>query len=95
LTVARKCELESEECDKLAVWAATFKGSDVLYSAGDRIELALFLSNADPLLAVLLLKRRASASGLVPRATCEYMTVLVAVTTPFFPFLPFSALTPS
>jgi hypothetical protein len=29
--------------------AAAFKGSDVLYSAGDRIELVRYLSNADPL----------------------------------------------
>ena len=101
----RKCEVEGENCDKLAVVgkAGTFKGSDVLYSAGDRIELVRFLSNADPLKlggasfeAQNGKRVRPSASGLVSRATCgscQYITVLVAVTTSFFPFSPFSALT--
>lgn len=83
--------------------AGTFKGSAVLYSAGDRIELVRFLSNADPLKlggasfeAQNGKRVRPSASGLVSRATCgscQYITVLVAVTTSFFPFSPFSALT--
>ena len=41
---------------------------------------------------------RPSASSLVPRATCgscQYITVLVAVTTSFFPFLPLLRPTPS
>ena len=42
----RKCEVEGENCDKLAVLGktATFKGSDEPCSAGDRIELVRFLS---------------------------------------------------
>ena len=101
----RKCEVQDENCDELAGLgkAASFKGSDVLYSAGDRIELVQFLSNADPLKlggasfeAQNGERVRPSASGLVPRGTCgscQYITVLVAVTTSFFPFLPSSALT--
>jgi hypothetical protein len=95
-----ECEVQGKKCDELVGWGRreAFKGSDVLYSAGDRIELVRFLSNADPLKlggasfeAQNGKRVRPSASGLVPRATCgscQYITVLVAVTTSFFPFLP-------